>query len=735
MLDLGVIEESKSSWSSPVVLVQKPGKVRLCIDSRKLNDGILSRLPKAEFITSLDLKDAFWQIPLDSNSRDKTAFCIPGRPLYQFKVMPFGLTNSPHTMSRLIDKVVPPQLRNEVFIYLDDLLIVSDTFERHMAVLSVIAEELEKANLTINVEKSKFCLNEVKYLGHVIGNGIISTDPEKIVSISEFPTHKSMKQVRRFLGMTGWYHKFIQNYAALASPLTDTLKNKRSFNWSNEAQKAFEELKLKMSTAPVLHSPDFSRPFSIHCDASNTGVGAVLMQENENQDEIPISFMSRKLNKCQRNYTTTEKECLAAVLAVKKFRAYIEGQPFNIITDHASLKWLMSQADLSSRLARWALKLQGFVFKIIHRKGSENLVPDSLSRIHTEDNSGLCVDSIVDLESAEFDSEDYKSLREKLAANPNGLLDIKIINKHIYRRAEHATADQIADDSCWKIWLPANLINKVLKAAHEDPMSSHCGINKTIEKLRRFYFWPNLVSDVRNFINGCSICKCTKHPNQIMRPPMGNTGISERVFQKLYVDFLGPYPRSRSGNIGIFVVLDHLSKFPFLKTVKKFTVESVIKFMEEELFHCFGVPETVVSDNGVQFKSNMFNDLLKKYNVKHVYTAFYSPQANASERVNRSVLAAIKAYIQPDQKNWDEHLSSICCALRSSLHSAIGTSPYRVAFGQHMVTDGGNYQLLRELKLLDDRTACFSKDDSFELIRKKSQRSDPQPTYSERKVL
>lgn len=205
-----------------------------------------------------------------------------------------------------------------------------------------------------------------------------------------------------------------------------------------------------------------------------------------------------------------------------------------------------------------------------------------------------------------------------------------------------------------------------------------------------------------------------------MRPPIGNTGISERVFQKLYLDYLRPYPRSRSGNIGIFVAVDHLSKFPFLKTVKNGTVESVVKFMEEELFHCFGVPETVVSDNGVQFKSKMFNDLLKKYNVKHVYTAFYSPQANASERGNRSVLAAIKAYIQPDQKNWDEHLSSSCCALRSSLHSAIGTSPYRVAFGQHMVTDGGNYQLLRQLKLLDDRTACFSKEDSFELIRKKA---------------
>lgn len=733
MLELDVIEESNSAWSSPVVLVRKPGKVRLCLDSRKVNaitvkdaypmpfiDGILSRLPKAEFISSLDLKDAFWQIPLDPKSRDKTAFSVPGRPLYQYKVMPFGLCNAPQTMSKLMDKIIPAHLRREVFIYLDDLLIVSDTFERHLSTLRELASQLTKSGLTINVEKSKFCLKQVQYLGHIVGHGTIATDPEKLSAIVDFPVPRSVKQLRRFLGMTGWYHKFIKNYASIASPLTDTLKQKRKFEWSDEAQKAFELLKKQMCEAPVLHSPNFDAEFFLHCDASHTGVGGVLVQLNAEGNEVPIAFMSKKLNQSQRNYSVTEKECLAAILAIKKFRAYIEGQKFTIVTDHASLKWLMSQTDLSSRLARWALRLQGFTFEIKHRKGSQNIVPDALSRTFTEDLASMDLDQFIDLEADSFRSIEYEALVKQVKQNENKLPDVKVVNNIIYRRMEHATGDRIADDMVWKIWLPKDVIPIALRLAHDHPLASHCGINKTLERLRRYYFWPNLVTDVRAYINSCEICKCTKHPNHTLRPTLSKTGESQRFFQKLYVDFLGPYPRSKSGNIGVFVVLDHFSKFPFLKPVKKFTADAILKYVEEDLLHCFGVPEVVVSDNGVQFKSHAFNNLLRKYNISHSYTAVYAPQGNASERVNRSVIAAIKAYISPSQNNWDEQLSKICCSLRSSWHSAINITPYKLTFGQNMITNGSTFKLLKNLEMLEDRSVCFNREDSFNIEREKA---------------
>lgn len=279
MLSLGVIEESDSAWSSPIVMVTKPGKVIICLDCRRINsftekaayplpkiNGILSRLPKAEFISSLDLKDAYWQVPLDMHSREKTAFTVPGRPLYQFKVMPFGLCNATSTMSRLMDKVVPPHLRNKVFIYLDDLLV------DHLEVLREI---------TINIAKSHFCMRRVRYLGHIIGEGGIRTDPEKVSAISNISLSKTLRSLKRFMGMCGWYRKFVPNFASLASPLSDLMTTKKRFILTEDALKAFEELKRCLCAAPVLCSPDFSKPFSIHCDASKTGVGAVLVQVSE----------------------------------------------------------------------------------------------------------------------------------------------------------------------------------------------------------------------------------------------------------------------------------------------------------------------------------------------------------------------------------------------------------------------------------------------------------------------
>lgn len=735
MLQLGVIEESDSAWSSPVVLVQKPGKVRLCLDSRKVNavtakdayplpqiDGILSRLPKAVYISSLDLKDAFWQIPLDPASRDKTAFTIPGRPLYQFNVMPFGLCNAGQTMSRLMDKVIPASLRNEVFIYLDDLLLVSENFEDHLRVLKTVSECIRAAGLTINVKKSQFCVQQVRYLGHIIGEGVIRTDPEKVAAIEKFPIPKTLKSLRSFLGMAGWYRKFIDNFATVSAPLTDLLKAKRRFTMTEDGQQAFTQLKRMLCSAPVLRSPDFSKPFYIHCDASKSGVGGVLVQKTPEGDEYPIAFVSKKLNKAQKNYSVTEQECLAAIVSVKRFRPYVEGHDFTIVTDHASLKWLMSQTDLNSRLARWALKLQAFRFTIEHRRGLLNVVPDALSRMNEDEIASIDASNglLVDITSEHFRSQEYLSLGESVTANSAKFPDLKVVDNLVYRRSEHSTGEPLHDVYIWKLWIPLQLVSDVLKKAHDHPLSAHGGVHKTLERIRRYYYWPGLVADVKSYIGSCETCKSTKAPNGPLRPPMGIAPESQRFFQRIYIDFLGPYPRSRSGNVAIFIVLDHFSKFVFVKAVKKLEAAIVVKYLREELFHLCGVPEIVVSDNGSQFKSELFRKLLREHRIIHKLTAIHSPQANASERVNRSIITAIRSYIDVNQRDWDENLSSICCALRSATHSAIGTSPYYMVFGQHMVTSGGTYALLRSLQVLQDRGVAFSREDSRELAHDKA---------------
>lgn len=298
MLSLGVIEPSQSPWSSPMRLVIKPNKVRLCLDARKINsvtrkdayplpsiEGIFSRIPKVNIISKLDLKDAYWQIGLADSAKPLTAFTIPGRPLYQFTVMPFGLCNAPSTMCRLIDEIIPPDLRHSVFGYLDDLIIVSEDFPSHIAILVRVAEQFRKANLTLNISKSKFCVTRVQYLGYVLGNGGISTDPEKVSAIVNWPVPRTIRQVRGFLGLAGWYRRFVENFSSVVFPITEVLSKKNKFCWTPEANAAFEKIKQLLTTAPVLVNPNFSKKFFLHCDASNYGIGAVLVQLDEQGNE------------------------------------------------------------------------------------------------------------------------------------------------------------------------------------------------------------------------------------------------------------------------------------------------------------------------------------------------------------------------------------------------------------------------------------------------------------------
>ena len=731
MLALGVIEVSKSSWSSPVAAVVKPGKVRLCIDSRAVNkvtkkdaypipniEGLLMRLSNTCFISALDLKDAFWQIPLEEGSKEKTAFTIAGRPLYQFNVMPFGLCNAPQTMSRLMDVAIPSELRQRVFVYLDDLLVFSDSFEEHLVLLERVAECFVKAGLTLNVKKSKFCMREVNYLGYIVGEGGIRTNDEKVASIRKYPEPKTVRQVRRFLGMANYYRKFVKNYSALASPLHDLTKKGRKFEMTLAARNAMEQIKLALTTAPVLIHPDYSKPFLVQCDASVSGIGAVLCQLDKDGEERPIFYYSHKLNKAQRNYSITELECLAAVSAVKKFRPYLEMQEFKIVTDHSSLRWLMNQKDLSGRLARWSLSLSGYNFEIEHRKGSENIVPDALSRcLENVDELDLCVVD-VDLCSPDFDDEDYSTLRKTILDNQECLPDLKVVEKLIFKKTEFSIGIESADLNCWKLWIPGVMTEKVIQAAHCSIQASHGGIAKTLDRIRSNYYWPNMACQVRDFVSTCDTCKSSKSANFVTRLPMSGTFISERPFQRIFLDFLGPYPKSKSGNSFILVVLDGFSKFTFLHPLKKATTSGVVKFLRDTVLSVFGCPEVVVSDNGRQFTSNDFSQFLNKYSIQHMKTPLHSPQCNASERVNRSIVEAIRAHIgDGNQNEWDTHLPEISTALRSALHSSIGISPYYALFGRKMIVHGSSYPILKKLNDIDDcETEVVSKSDQMKII-------------------
>lgn len=731
MLEEGIIQESESGWSSPITPVIKPEKVRLCLDARKVNSvtkpfayplpnigGLLSRLGETVYISSVDLKDAFWQIPLDEASREKTAFTIPGRPLYEFVVMPFGLSNAAQRLCQLMDKVVPSELRDRVFVYLDDLLVFSATFEDHLKLLDIVAKRLNEAGLTINVGKSKFCFKELRYLGYVVGNGTIQTDPKKVEAISSMDVPKTLKQLRSFIGMCSWYRRFIKDFSSTASPLTDCMKCKKGqkFKMTPEAITAFESLKTKLTSAPVLINPDFDKEFVLACDACTTGIGGVLAQVDEDGNERAICFYSHKLNPAQRNYSITELECLAAVMCIKFFRPYIEGHKFRVITDHASLQWLMSQKDLTGRLARWSMKLSQFDFTIEHRKGTLNIVPDALSRSFAE-SIDLTGESPINLESPEFKSEEYLGLIELISDSQKSLPDLKVLDEHVYKRVKFRTNDLVEEHDCWRLWIPSSLSQIVINNFHSPPNCSHKGFHKTLTRIREFVYWPSMVKDIKLFIKSCDTCKEIKTPNTNLQPEMGKPFATERPFQHVYIDFIGPYPRSKFGNSVIFILLDQFTKFPLAKSFRNATSSNVIRYLKE-MFAVFGVPESLLSDNGSQFTSKDFKKFLSDLGIKHCRTGVYAPQSNASERVNRTIIASIRAYINEEHTNWDLHLDEILSSIRSTIHTAIGTSPYKAMFGQGMILHGHLYRLLKNLRALSgEDLSVQSKNDRMQLLR------------------
>ena len=395
LLEEGLIEKATGPWAAPVVLVRKKnGKIRLCVDYRDLNsitikdayplpriDDMLDSFGKAKWFTSLDLASGYWQVEMDEKDRPKTAF-ITQFGTYQFKVMPFGLCNALATFQRLMDEVFRGLLWKFVMVYLDDVIIYSETFEQHLEHLQIVFNRLKKAGLKLNPDKCDFVKSELEFLGHVVSDKGIRTDPAKIEKVKNFPIPTNITQLRGFLGLALYYRRFVPDFSTIAVPLNKLLKKGVTYSWTDQQQKAFDALKSCLISSPVLTFPDFKKTFVLLTDASTFGLGAILSQTNEEGHEQVIAYASRSLNKAERNYSATELECLAVVWAIKHFHPYVYGQRFQLITDHSALCHLFNTATPSGRLARWVMKLQMYDFQTIHRAGKKHLNVDSLSRIH-----------------------------------------------------------------------------------------------------------------------------------------------------------------------------------------------------------------------------------------------------------------------------------------------------------------------------------------------------------------
>jgi hypothetical protein len=382
MLQQNIIQKSNSPWSSPIVLVKKKdGSIRFCVDYRKVNhitrkdayplpriDDTLDTLSGAKWFTTLDLLSGYWQVEVAAEDKEKTAF-VTRDGLYEFNVMPFGLCNAPATFQRLMDMVLSGLQWTHCLVYLDDVIVFSCDFTSHLDKLHQVFLRLQKAGLKVKPTKCVFFQKEVPFLGHIVSEHGIATDPAKIDKVAKWPTPVSRHQLQQFLGLANYYRRFIKDFATICRPLHKLTEKSAPFKWTDECQYAFQTLRNKLVSPPVLVFPEFSKEFILDTDASDSGIGAVLSQIDDRGQERVVAYASRALSKAERNYSVTRKELLAMVTFTFHFRQYLLGRTFTLRTDHSSLTWLKNFRHPEGQLARWLEKLQEFTFTIQHRAG------------------------------------------------------------------------------------------------------------------------------------------------------------------------------------------------------------------------------------------------------------------------------------------------------------------------------------------------------------------------------
>ena len=695
LIDAGIIEKSEySSWNNGVFLnINEKGKARFIMDARKLNkktttdkyplhnmSRIFSRLPRAKFFTKIDLTDAFYQVALTESCRHKTSFAILGKGSYRYKRMFFGHKNAPMCMARLLDAVVGYDLE-EVFTYIDDICIATESLEKHLEILGIVVERLRSANLTINVEKSVFCDDKIEYLGHIMNEKGMNMRPEKVQAIINMPIPRSKRNKRKLQGTVNFYRRFIPNASDLLAPISELTKDKyQKDEWNEKADAAFKNIKNILTSAPVLIYPDFNKTFNIHTDASNYAAGSVLTQETEGK-EHPVAYFSKKFNNSERNYFAVERECLSLVWALDNFKNYIEGTQFKVFTDASALKWLHTMDHKTgSRLMRWALKVQHYDMLIIHKKGAENHMPDLLSRLIETIDVGL-VHQVSD--------PLYEKMLLETKNKPTEMLDFRIENNHLYKYVENRTELGNFEFS-WKLYVPKTLINQVLLENHDKMF--HIGSQKTYLQIREHYFWPRMARDIKSYIKKCPTCKSCKAPNSRTKATMGKMKNASEPFELICTDYVTHFPRSKKGNKVLLVVMDWFTKYVRLFPLRDATTKYLCKILSEDIFKVYRVAKEIWTDNGPQFKCKDFSKLLNENGVDHVKTPFYHPQANPTERVNRVIGDAIRASLGDNQTLWDVNLREIEKTINNSYHASIKMTPYFALFGRKMITHGSQWE-------------------------------------------
>ena len=717
-----IIRESASPYAAPVVMTtKKDGDPRFCVDYRKLNqvtvkdryplpriDDTIDALHGAQFFTTLDLFSGYWQIEIDEPDKHKTAFvCEYGQ--YEFNRMPFGLTNAPSTFQRLMNRILKPVLYESVLVYLDDIIVFSKTVDEHIEHIAAVFKILAENGLKLKAKKCDFFKTKIDYLGHVVSSEGVAPDEKKVQSILNYPEPRNQKEVSSFLGLAGYYRKFVRAFADMAHPLTSLTRKDAEWKWGDEQKDAFNRIKCCLTSKPILRYPDFTRDFIVHTDASGYGIGAVLaqMQRPPQSDdssgetdevEVVIAYTSKHLDDRQCKWSTTEKEAFAIVHAIDVFKPYLYGSKFTVFTDHRPLEWLMSKNEPSGRLARWALKIQEFNIEIGYRAGKHNQNADTLSRIplplvatvtFNKDDSNWAKNQLQDT----FCKDIFDKLKTRN----------EVTNYSISESGELYYLD--------KLVVPDSKKAEIYENNHDHMAAGHLGVAKTKARIQRRYYWPKMAEDIAVYVKNCLKCAQRKPYGQ-SKAPLKPMPAATRVWERIAMDIVGPVETSRNGNRYILVLSDYASRFVMTIPMIDQTAKTVAAHLVNEVLTKYGAPEQILTDQGTNFLSELVYQICQLFKIKQLRTTSYHPQTDGLvERFNRTLCDMLACYVNEDPESWDVFLPFVTFAFNTAEQASVKNNPFYLFYGRDAIMP---------TELVENRRYRFTEDD-MEIYRQKWQ--------------